>query len=47
MKMLRCDEIVMEIYGSLQKGENFLEILSKLYVKFEQFSRFSLNYFKY
>ncbi len=23
---------------SLQKGENFLEILGKLYVKFEQFS---------
>ncbi len=36
--MLRCDEIVMEICGKCKKGENFLEILCKLYVKFEIFS---------
>ncbi len=38
VKLLRCDETVMEICESLQKGGNFLEILAKIYVKFEQFS---------
>ncbi len=35
--MLKCDDIVIDICESLQKGENFLKILGKVYVKFEQF----------